>query len=799
MIMLLGLSSLAEAAQPAFETSLTGARRATSAGEAKKALRHFEMQAAKFEESARSVETPRASLDSASRAYREASNTAFFLGDLQKAIDHGERAFALASELDDPFLKLIALSSLHQAYRDIRNHSKATDLIDLGLKLAQEFLPDSPRRAWWQAVFYAYRSTDFRRRREYEKAIEDAKHALFLYEQFLQRLPDAHLNNQGRKETAITNMVLIYGRLGRTYLAMGKLDDALEQYQRGVDLARRGNLKFSQVYLFQGLGDIYDRRSEHSQALDNFKKALDLARQQQRLDAISDAARRMGDVYRKMGNKTEAVASYGVAIEQIESVRSLLASQRNRQSYFGGGLAAYTGLIEALWENRAYGEAFNYGERIRSRTFLDMLGTKVRLSRTDSALASEERALTELNEKGEGEQAYREFLKKVSKANPEQASLMSVQPLTLKDVQRLLRPEQVLLEYLVTRERTYLWAVEKRRLRAYTIPLARKHFVLKIEALRSAISNLTSLDDYQRIARDLYDRLLSPVAADITGKDLIVVPHDILHYLPFHALYSPQGRYLVEDHAINYLSGASLLPFVAGKRREGSKKILSIGNPHSDENRGNLPLAELEASEIKKQFPASMVLLRQDASEAKIKSLSPHYDVLHFAAHAELSKKEPLASSVLLASDAGEDGRLEVREIFGMNLNANLVVLSGCETGLGALSNGDELVGLTRAFIYAGTPSVVASLWKVDDASTAHLMSSFYRNLKTMTKVEALRQAQLDVIRGQLNREPLAMRGVGGIGKLGETPAVKSLFQNAVVSTSHPYFWAPFVLVGDGK
>jgi CHAT domain-containing protein len=109
-------------------------------------------------------------------------------------------------------------------------------------------------------------------------------------------------------------------------------------------------------------------------------------------------------------------------------------------------------------------------------------------------------------------------------------------------------------------------------------------------------------------------------------------------------------------------------------------------------------------------------------------------------------------------------------------------------------------VGLTRAFIYAGTPSVVASLWSVDDSSTARLMASFYRNLKTMSKVEALRQAQLELIRGEGGSDMLARRGVGGIGKLGETPsAMLSAPSSNSVSTSHPYFWAPFILVGDGK
>ena len=134
-----------------------------------------------------------------------------------------------------------------------------------------------------------------------------------------------------------------------------------------------------------------------------------------------------------------------------------------------------------------------------------------------------------------------------------------------------------------------------------------------------------------------------------------------------------------------------------------------------------------------------------------------------------------------------------------------MVVLSSCETGLGKLSGGDELIGLTRAFIYAGTPSVVASLWNVENSSTAQVMASFYKNLKTMTKVEALRQTQLNLIRGNVNSDLLARRGIGGVGKLGEVPAAKpsadanSNSPLASVSTSHPYFWAPFILVGEGK
>lgn len=279
------------------------------------------------------------------------------------------------------------------------------------------------------------------------------------------------------------------------------------------------------------------------------------------------------------------------------------------------------------------------------------------------------------------------------------------------------------------------------------------------------------------------------------------MPHDVLHYLPFQALVSSSGRYLIEDYSIHYLSSASLMKFTTAKRRaRRGERVLALGNPELAGSKVGLQFAELEAKEIQRLYPESTVLLNRKATEKSVKDLSTKHDILHFAAHAELNEKDPLSSAILLAKDGKEDGRLTVKEIFEMDLNADLVVLSGCETGLGKLSRGDEFVGLTRAFIYAGTPSVVASLWKVEDSSTAALMGSFYKNLKTMSKSEALRQAQLELIRGKVGAELLAMRGVGGITKGGEDSRVESSSPvSSSVSSVHPYFWAPFVLVGDGK
>ena len=800
--LLLALLPIAAASEETFyETSLVASRRATTLGQARKALRFYETRAAQYENLAIGEENRQAALEFESRAYREASNAAFFLGDLQKARDHGERALAFSNEVDNPRLKLNVLSSLHQVYRDIRDFPKAREIIEVGFKTTEGFSPKSFHRIWWEGVFYVYRGSDSRRRGEYQRALEDYQRALDLKTEYLKTIPP----NTGewgvqRTEHARTSIVLTYARMGQAYLSMGKLNQALEYYEKALQSTEGWASDFSKVNVHQGLGDVHFHRREFDKARKNFEKALQLARRQQRMDSISVVARRIGDVLRRTGKKTEAVASYTEAIEQIESIRSLLSSQGNRQSYFGGGLGAYTGLIETLWDSQAYREAFDYGERVRSRTFLDMLGTKVQLTRTKSLPTANKIGFAESIDQEDSEEAYRLFLDKLRETDPEQRSLMTVEPLNLKQVQALLEPEQTLLEYLVTSDKIFLWVVDKQRVRALTIPLSQKELVAKVQALRSAIADLKPFKEYQAIARDLHQQLVAPAKSFISGKELIIVPHGVLHYMPFQALYSQEGKYLVEDYSVTYLSSSSLMQFTKEKRKTVGQKVFAVGNPNLTDSKPQLPSAELEASEIRRLYSESAVFVKSEGSEEKVKALAPNYDVLHFATHAELKEDDPLSSAILFSKEDKEDGRLEVREIFGMDLKASLVVLSGCETGLGKLSSGDELVGLTRAFIYAGTPSVVASLWKVDDASTAYLMGSFYKNLRTKTKVESLRQAQLEMIRGEVNSELLTQRGVSGIGKLGQTASSAPPDPNSIpISTSHPYFWAPFILVGDGR
>ena len=739
-------------------------------------------------------------------------------GQLQKSVTYGERALEIAQKIKDPIDQLWAIGVLIAAYRSVRNFDSAAGLIEKGFGIVQEIPSNTDPRLVWEGALYNNRGTEHMRRREYEKAIDAFSQAVRLQKAYLGRE-----RNQSYIEEAKTTYILWLTRLGNAYRQTGEMQQALEQYQQALGLVKEWGLKYAfENDLYWNIGEAYRRLNRFRQALENFEKALSTAQNQNNPSAIRDASARIGDVLRQMGKPTEAVPYYQKAVQQIESTRSLLQAEEYRQSYFEGGLGAYISMMDALVSAGDREEAFNYSERARSRVFLDVLGSKAQLSRAKSGLLEEERSLQEriasvkarLTDEEPGEQrenvrrelreaesAYNAFLSKVRKQDKEQASLMTVEPLTVKAVQELLDPGTTLIEYFVTNSNIHVWVVEKEKSQYLNVPLRREDLSKQVKALRESIYALGEKEKFSEVSRSLYKSIIQPLLSHIGGKEMIIVPHDVLHYLPFHALLSPDGKYLIERYPIYYLSSASLLQFTKEKRRAGkSDKVLALGNPDLGDPKMNLDFAELEAKEIQGLYPQSTVFLKKEATEEKSKTLSPQYDILHFATHAELSEEDPLSSAILLAREGKEDGRLEVREIFGMDLHASLVVLSACETGLGKLSSGDELVGLTRAFIYAGTPSVVASLWKVEDSSTAALMASFYKNLKTMSKVEALRQAQLALITGKASSDLLARRGVGGIGKLGEVPEERNrTASSASISTSHPFFWAPFILVGDGK
>jgi CHAT domain-containing protein len=811
--------------QQKFEPTATSRQQAISRGEIQEFLRAMEDLGLEAESKQRWEE--------ASRAYSEASRANLIVGQLQKAHGHANKAVDLAQRTNNFRIQEFAMETHSATYAVLGQADQQREWLKKALEVAKKI---EGNKEWEEGRLYRQLGENYLHQRETKQAIESLSYsvqALGSYSTYLRLL--------GRTSSAIQvegTMIPTLASLGEAYLQESNSQEAIKAFERGVTLVRTTGVRAGpEVRIALGLGQAYLAQKDFPHALENFNNGIQLSEARGLTQRSQDGAAGMGDIFLQTDKPAEAIRYYKKAIDIIESTRSRLESEEFRTAFFSNKGQSYDGIILAQLRIENIDDAFNYSERARSRAFLDILGNKVRLGRQATMVEEEKKLQARINEvkarqtgaiddaDGEdignvssntgdiasAEKAYADFLAKVRKEDKEQASLMNVEPLTLKEVQERLDPSVTLLEYFITNDSVIVWIVDKGTVNSVSIPLSRKELQAKVSAFRESISQLEELAKLNQQAQQLFKSLIQPALPHIRGKELLIIPHDVLHYLPFQAFLAPTGKYLIEDYPINYLSSASLMQFTQEKRKAKGEissvlaqggRVLTFGNPDLNDSKMNLQYAEIEAKEIKSLYPQSSIYLEKEATEEKAKALAGNSDIIHFASHAELNEDDPLASAILLAKSDKEDGRLEVREIFGMDLRASLVVLSACETGLGKLSSGDELVGLTRAFIYAGTPSVVASLWNVEDSSTAQLMASFYKNLKTMSKIEALRQAQLELIRGNINSDFIARRGIGGVGKLGEVPQANTVSANTdavAVSTSHPYFWAPFILVGEGK
>jgi CHAT domain-containing protein len=266
-------------------------------------------------------------------------------------------------------------------------------------------------------------------------------------------------------------------------------------------------------------------------------------------------------------------------------------------------------------------------------------------------------------------------------------------------------------------------------------------------------SHLSSLEGRaRRHLRTLYDLLLRRVEPRLGGRRLVVVPHRALHYVPFHAL-DDGGSYVVERREVSYAPSASVLGYCLARPERPFERALLMGV--ADEQ---TPRVRDEIEALAPLFPEATALLDADATVAALREHAPSADLLHLACHGQFRPDSPLFSSLKLG-----DGWLTVRDAYPLDVGASLVTLSACETGVSAVAPGDELLGLVRGFFYAGAPSLLLSLWTVDDEATAELMKDFYTTLRAGARpAAALRAAQLRQMR--------------------ERP--------------HPFFWSPFVLTG---
>jgi CHAT domain-containing protein/tetratricopeptide (TPR) repeat protein len=513
------------------------------------------------------------------------------------------------------------------------------------------------------------------------------------------------------------------------------------------------------------------------------------------------------------GETEPATAMARQAVDTLERLRSGLDRPEKRAGFLEDRLRPYEQLVVLLVRQGMLAEAFQVMEYSRSRAFLEMLngeqmeagnGQMHRLRRQELALGREismemERLaalpatadrdttaasiLATLRQLRGRLDSIRELL---GPQTATEEALTGARPLALDEVQAVLRPDEAILEYYVTRGELITFLITRDRVRAVSSAESAAHLAARVRLLRSTISRPTPAGAepaWVAPSAGLHQVLLGNVRHDpALGQTdaLIIIPHKFLHDVPFHALVDGTGahaRFLIEDYVVSYAPSASVLDHCLERDRGRRESALALANPQpSDLGGTELPYVTSEALAVGYAFGAAAeVRIGADATETVAKEGARGRHVIHFATHYDIDRSDPLSSALDLVPSDRDDGRFEVREVMDLQLDANLVVLSGCFTASGGgmvdqMPESDDWVSLTRAFIYAGAPSVVATLWPVNDRATARLMSRFYELLPFHTKGETLCLAQ---------RELLA-----------------SLPGD---SDRDPYYWAPFLLVGSAR
>ncbi|HEV8433876.1 MAG TPA: CHAT domain-containing protein [Thermoanaerobaculia bacterium] len=497
----------------------------------------------------------------------------------------------------------------------------------------------------------------------------------------------------------------------------------------------------------------------------------------------------IGASYWREAKRNEAISYLKKAADTLDASASDVKVEELLSSYLGSNRRAYYDiLIDMLVQQGQYADAFAQTERARARAFLQLVGNhhldakrgadpalvretemlRAQIARWElqKTAAKEDEARKIESDIEHARQRYQTLLIRVKVSNPEYASLTTVEPLPLESVRDSLPPGAAMISYFVSNNSVHAWVVDRTSMHYVGLPIDH-------EKLQSVLCWATQFipSEQPRGARpvidacptiatpeDAFDALIAPLSEHLGAASmLVVVPHGVLHYVPFAALRNRHGgHYLVQDYTLVYAPSASALRFLHAKESPVQRHALVLGNPATPLPLAQLPGAEAEAASVAKMF-GTTAHTGGDARESLLYHLDGKFDLLHIAAHGLYDGENPLFSRIALAPGDDQDGSLTVGEILSsLDLTGvNLVVLSACRSAAGARSGGDEVVGLTRALLYAGTPNVISTLWNISDMASAGLMNEFYRRLKGgASAAEALREAQLAILRSPAFSDP---------------------------------------------
>jgi CHAT domain-containing protein/Tfp pilus assembly protein PilF len=751
-----------------------------------------------------------------------------------KALDFEEKGQAIANEIGDSEGESLTLGNIAIIYQGIGNYTKALEYYTKALDVSEKIGDKSGTARHLGNIGCMHRMLD------------NCPAALDYFRQSLKI--NKEIGNQ--KEIA-----MITGNIGELMMVMKDYKKAKDYLSQALKTGREIRARYVIENQLFNLGYLEYNQANYVASLDFFSEALKYAKSSSELEVYCQAHRGIAMVLDKLGKPEQALEHYMAAIDKNEKVQHELPVEEYKSYFFGEHIDVYEGIIGLLasmhnqYPQNNYDKlAFKYAERAKARAFLEnLIASKADVqSGIDPGLKHKEdeilrkisvnqkqlynnKLTNRESEKLEGELVelendFEKLSREIRENNSKYATLFYPESYDAEKIQHeILHDNEVILEFFLGIEHSFLWKLSKDQFKLYQLP--EKETIEKavseyMNTIEKPVGLTNPFSNHIKTGYDVFEILLQPCINEIKkGSHVIIIPDGILHYLPFESLVikkcenSETPHYLIEDFTFSYNpSSTSMAYYNADKSKNLSRKqLLAFGNPdyketpnesitrgwgnHSQKLRiqgerdesdklknlyetdgfhfSPLPFSDIEVSAIASLFPKgrSVIHVKSDASEESFKNEAlESYRYIHFATHGFIEETAPFRSGIVLSTndESKEDGILQVNEILNLRLNADMVVLSACQTARGKLYQGEGIVGLARSFFYAGSTSVTVCLWNINDRTTAGFMKDFYSGLvHGMDKNEALQGAKLNMIHSEYG-----------------------LYR-------HPYYWAPYIFIGN--
>ncbi len=751
------------------------------------------------------------------------------LGQYSKALKAYEKSLKISREMGEQYAVGVSLNNMGIIHNTLGHKKEALDYYQQALELRKKIGDKAGLSTSLNNIGFIYFD-----QKKYEEALK----------YFQQSLELNHEIGNLASEATVTN------NIGNVYENLGQKERAIEYYEKALKIAQATGDKDTEARAINNIGYSYFDKQDYQKTLEYFQQALAISRGIKNHELEATILNNLGIVWEKQGSPELAVFFFKQSVNTYKNsrrnIRSL--SQVQQQSYVDTVSYTYRRLADILLQLDRVLEAQRVLDLLKVQELEDYLSNIRGNNNTQSGidnLPGENKILDEYNKLqelgikigqelsqlrriGESQRTeaqkrrieelvkeqqklvkqYVEFTrrpdivgytKQLSRTAKEQnLSLTSLR--NLSDNLKRLQSDAALLYPLILDDRLELILVTPD-----SPPLRRTVSVKKSDLNRVILEFRQALTDPNKDAKTsgkkLYDWLIQPLEKDLQTagtKTLIYAPDSQLRYVPLSALYDGK-QWLIERYAVNYITAASLTDFntrpqqdlkvLAGAFSQGKYQV-RVGSRQFDFN--GLPFAKLEVDNLSTEVPNTTKLLDGQFSKDSTVSQLDDYSVIHLATHAAFVPGSPDDSFILF----GNGDRVTLSEVQDTWLmtNVDLVVLSACETGVGGeLGNGEEILGFGYLMQNAGARATITSLWRVDDGGTQLLMNNFYNFLdgKKLSKVEALRQAQISLINANKS-------GVGDARGLGVLATNMNVPATVETRLDHPYYWAPFILIGNG-